>query len=247
VPTDYEPIAEQYKDSKTADWRVHLETPSFMRLVGDVAGKSVLDLACGDGFYTREFRRRGAARVVGVDNSPAMISLARASEQVEPLGVEYVLCDVEQLDQGEQFDLVVAAFLLNYAPSKDHLVRMCQVVTRHLKPGCRFVTVNSNPEIGSKQVDYRKYGFERLVPPDLGNGAQYVFRNYQGDTAFDITVCHLDVVTHEQAFAAAGLRDVHWVRPELSAPGTTNFDADYWETFLRDPPIILIECQSDPE
>jgi 2-polyprenyl-3-methyl-5-hydroxy-6-metoxy-1,4-benzoquinol methylase len=213
-------------------------------LLGDISGKSVLDLACGEGFYSREFMRQRAARVVGVDNSPAMISLAHATEHAEPLGVEYVLSDVEELDQGERFDLVVAAFLLNYASSTAHLLKMCRVVARDLKPGCRFVTVNSNPEIGSKQVDYRKYGFERLASPDLHNGFEYVFRNYPDGTSFDITIYHLDVATHEQAFASAGLTDVHWVRPEVSPAGRTNFSAGYWETFLGDPPITLIECHA---
>ncbi len=178
-----------------------------MRLVGDLSGKAVLDLACGEGFYSREFMRQGATRVVGVDSSPAMISLARTAERAEPLGIEYVLADVQKLDLGQQFDLVVAAFLLNYASSADELRDMCGAVARHLKPGCRFATVNSNPQIGAKRVDYRQYGFERLVPADLSNGCPYVFRNYQDDTSFDITVCHLDVATHEQAFAAAGLTE----------------------------------------
>jgi 2-polyprenyl-3-methyl-5-hydroxy-6-metoxy-1,4-benzoquinol methylase len=243
VSTDYESIAEQYRDSKHAAWRVHLETPSFMGTVGDLAGKSVLDLACGEGFYSRELMRRGAARVVGVDSSPAMIALARAGERAEPLGVEYLLADVRELDRGEQFDLVVAAFLLNYAASATELTDMCRAVARHLKPGGRFVTVNSNPEIGAKQVDYRQYGFERLVPADLRNGRPYTFRNYQGDTSFDITVRQLDVATHERAFEAAGLTDVRWVRPTVSASGRDSFGSGYWDTFLRDPPIILIECR----
>jgi ubiquinone/menaquinone biosynthesis C-methylase UbiE len=203
-----------------------------------------LDLACGEGFYSREFMRQGAARVVGIDNSPAMISLAATTERSEPAGVEYVLSGVEELELDERFDLVAAAFLLNYASDEAHLLKMCRVVARHLKPDGRFVTVNSNPEIGSRQVDYRKYGFERLAAGDLDNGSQYVFRNYQGDTSFDITIYHLDVAAHEQALATAGLANVHWVRPEVSAAGRTKFGAAYWETFVRDPPIVLIECRA---
>ena len=244
VPTDYESIAEQYRDSKHADWRVHIEIPSFMRLVGDLSGKSVLDLACGEGFYSRELMRQGAQRVVGVDSSPAMISLARAAERAEPLGVAYVLAEAQALELDERFDLVVAAFLLNYASTAAELRDMCLAVARHLKPGCRFVTVNSNPWLGAKQVDYRRYGFERLVPAGLRNGSPYTFRNYQDDSSFDIRVHYLDVTTHERAFAAAGLVDVRWVRPEVSARGTASFGSGYWDTFLRDPPIILIEARA---
>jgi toxoflavin synthase len=41
---------------------------------------SVLDLACGEGFYTRLLRQTGAGRVVGVDLSAGMIALARQEE-----------------------------------------------------------------------------------------------------------------------------------------------------------------------
>ncbi len=247
MSTDYEPIAEQYRDSKHADWRVHIETPSFMTLVGEVSGKSVLDLACGEGFYSRALMRRGAARVVGVDSSPAMISLAQAADRAEPLGVEYLVADVKALELAERFDVVVAAFLLNYASTAEELRDMCRAVARHLKPGCRFVTVNSNPELGAKRVEYRQYGFERLVPAEMDNGSPYIFRNYQEDSSFDITVHHLDVATHEQAFTAAGLSDIHWVRPRVSPQGRKSFGSGYWDTFLREPPIILIECRAGTE
>ena len=37
-------------------------TTTLLGLVGDVAGRSVIDIACGEGFYTRMIRRQGAAR-----------------------------------------------------------------------------------------------------------------------------------------------------------------------------------------
>jgi predicted RNA methylase len=40
-------------------------------LLGDLRGKNVIDLACGEGFFTRSITWAGAARVVGVDISKA--------------------------------------------------------------------------------------------------------------------------------------------------------------------------------
>ncbi|WP_437964251.1 class I SAM-dependent methyltransferase [Sorangium sp. So ce260] len=55
-----------------------------------IEGKSVLDVACGDGDDARLFRQRGAARVVGVDVSERMITAARRREREEQrsIGVE---------------------------------------------------------------------------------------------------------------------------------------------------------------
>ena len=47
----------------------------------------VLDLACGEGVYTRQFKREGAVAVTGVDISPGMIALAEVEEQAEPLSM----------------------------------------------------------------------------------------------------------------------------------------------------------------
>jgi SAM-dependent methyltransferase len=66
-------------------------------MVGALDGKSVLDLACGFGFYTRLLKQHGAAQVLGVDISPEMIHLAYQQEQAAPLGITYQICDAVTL------------------------------------------------------------------------------------------------------------------------------------------------------
>ena len=145
MPTNYDAIAEQYKRSKLTPWRRHIEQYTFFETLRDVAGLSVLDLACGEGFYARLLKLRGAARVVGVDLSAEMIRLARAAEAEEPLGIEYMSGDAIGFRSDETFDVVTAAYLLNYAESEETLAAMCRTIAAALKPGGRFVTVNNNP------------------------------------------------------------------------------------------------------
>jgi toxoflavin synthase len=61
LTTDYDPIAEQYKRSKQTPWRTDVEWFTLLNTIGPVNGLSVLDVACGEGFYTRLLRHRGAA------------------------------------------------------------------------------------------------------------------------------------------------------------------------------------------
>lgn len=51
---------------EAAAWRAHVEAFTLMKLIGDPAGKVVIDIACGEGFYTRMIRQRGAGKVTGV-------------------------------------------------------------------------------------------------------------------------------------------------------------------------------------
>ncbi|WP_238559432.1 MULTISPECIES: class I SAM-dependent methyltransferase [Mycobacterium ulcerans group] len=138
-------IAEQYQQAKTQPWRERIETYSFLKHIGDVSGKKVLDVACGEGHFTRLLRRAGAGQVVGLDISERMIALARAQEKQQPLGIDYVVADARSTVAQQDYDVVVSAWLLVYAQNRAELAQMCRGLACRVKPGGRFVTVNTNP------------------------------------------------------------------------------------------------------
>ena len=62
--------------------------PAFLGFIGDIHGKKVLDVGCGEGYNSRIFARQGA-KVVGVDISKEMIQLAQEEEKKTKLGIQY--------------------------------------------------------------------------------------------------------------------------------------------------------------
>jgi SAM-dependent methyltransferase len=240
--TDYNTIAAEYKKAKQQPWRTYIEHFTLFELIGDLSGKAVLDLACGEGFYTRFLKRGGAAKTLGLDLSERMIELARAEEARNPLGIDYLVQDAKKLALPEKVDLVVAGYLLNYAANKEELLAMCQAIARNLKPGCRFVTVNNNPIWPAQAVSYRKYGFDRKIVGDFAEGAPVIWSFFLDDKSFDITNYHLSIATHEAAFRTAGFREVRWQRPKLAPAGETEFGKEHWDLFLNQPPATFIEC-----
>jgi tRNA (mo5U34)-methyltransferase len=74
----------------------------------DLTGKTVLDIGCNAGFYSLEMKRRGAARVLGVDSDDRYLAQARLAAEVTGLEAEFrnlSVYDVAEL--GERFDLVI--------------------------------------------------------------------------------------------------------------------------------------------
>ena len=243
MTTDYDPIAEQYKRSKQQPWRTYIECFTLLELMGDPRGMTALDVACGEGFYTRLIRERGAARVVGVDLSQGMIDLARKQEVAHRLGIEYVVGDARELPVSEPYDLAVAAYLLNYARNREELQAMCNGIARCLKPGGRFVTVNCNPALHFPDAPtYRPYGFETSVHGTWQEGAPIRWTFHLSDGVFDIENYHLNRAVHEDAFRLAGFRETRWHAPRLSSEGLAAHDAAFWSSFLTHPPVAFIEC-----
>jgi malonyl-CoA O-methyltransferase len=93
---------------------MHTEQAIMGRLMPDLHGKSVLDLACGTGRYGLLAQKQGAACVIGLDNSSPMLAanplkhLAVATVEAIPLhsrSVDVVLCG---LALGHSSDLMPA-------------------------------------------------------------------------------------------------------------------------------------------
>jgi SAM-dependent methyltransferase len=243
MATDYDVIAERYRRAKLQPWRALVESFTLFELIGGLSGLTVVDLACGEGHYTRLLRRQGAERVTGVDLSAGMIALARAEEQANPLEIDYHVHDVRNLDLPEQFDLAVAAYLLNYARSRDELGAMCQAIARTLKPGGRFVTVNSNPALDFNRLpSFAPYGFDISWDGDVREGMPYTWTFHLDDGPLRIENYYLNASSHEQALRAAGFGEVRWHSPRL-APAVEEGDGrDFWGPFLAHAPAIFLEC-----
>lgn len=243
MTTNYDPIAEQYKRAKQQPWRAHIEAFTLMRLIGDPTGKAVIDVACGEGFYTRMIRQRGAARVTGVDLSGKMIELARATEAQQRLGIDYIVGDGRDPGVMADYDLAIAAYFLNYAHDRAELNSMCRGVARCLRPGGRFVTVNSNPACNFPAApSYRKYGFETSIVGPFREGAPIIWTFHLEDGPLDIENYFLNVEIHEEALRAAGFRDVRWQQPMLSPEGESAEGRDYWSALLDFPPLVFVDC-----
>jgi SAM-dependent methyltransferase len=236
---EYDRIGSLYSEAKQEPFRIHLEAYTLENLAGDVAGARVLDLACGDGFYSRRLARLGAAETVGVDTSAEMVALGRRAEASERLGCRYIHADVNDLDGAGDFDLVIAAFLLNYARTLDELRRLCTVGYTNLRPGGRLVGVNDYTNDGCTGTrDFTRHAFRKTGPDPYQEGApiSYVLLLSEG-RSFTITNYFWRPETYADALRAAGFRDVAWHMLELSRQGEDKFTPGFFADLLERHPL----------
>ncbi|MEH2332262.1 class I SAM-dependent methyltransferase [Nostoc sp.] len=241
----FDNIALQFQKLNKLPYRLYGEAYTYLNLIGDVAGKSILDLACGEGFFTRLLKQNGAARLVGVDISSEMIKLARLEEASVPLEIEYIIGDVMEIGSIGSFDLVVVSYLLNCASTKEQLLKMCQAIAIHLKPGGRFVSLNNNlellPEFYHK---HEKYGISRRCAQSLQEGTPITLTLTIPDEGESISIdnYYLSQATYEWALMSAGFKEIRWHYPTVCPKGIQKFGSEFWQDYIDYPDMIGITC-----
>lgn len=135
--------------------------PALLDAAGVGPGTLVLDVGTGPGFVALAAAARGAD-VAAVDQSPAMVGIARAA------GVDAVVAPVEALPyEDAAFHAVTAGYLLNHLPRPEAGVAS---LARVLRPGGRLaLTVwelpDENPALGLFGPVAASLGLAAVVPP----------------------------------------------------------------------------------
>lgn len=167
-------------------------------LAANFAGRRVLEIACGTGWWT-PIGAAGAAQWRATDLNPETMAVARAKPGM-PANVRFQTVDAYTLAElgGETFDAAFAGFWWSHVPL-DRLPLWLATLHARLEPGAvvvmldnRFVAGSSTP-IHRRDADGNTY---QLRPLDDGSTHEVV-KNFP---------------TPEQATAALGARarDVRW-------------------------------------
>jgi SAM-dependent methyltransferase len=183
-------------------------SPRFMEFLPGLAGRSVIDLGCGEGRYTRSLARRGA-RVTGVDISPAMFDLARQEEARAPLGIRYLLESSADLRSfaDSSFDAVVSTMALMDTPDFPAVAR---AAWRILRAGGGFYFSVLHPcfmgrgSTWGKDLAGRREG--RLVPDYWGEEPYTEQWGFEAAPPFTIVYFPYRLEDYINGLCAAGFR-----------------------------------------
>ena len=231
--------------------------PATERLLGVRQGETVLDVACGNGVFSRRLAELGAS-VVATDFSETFVELARDRTQRAGYGdaVEYLRADAtdeeRMLALGEgRFDAAVCNMALMDMPAIDPLMR---TLRRLLKPEGRFVFSVQHPAFNSNAVrlvleeedregslvetySAKVTGYMH-VPPGKGAGMP-------GEPAphpyFHRPLGELFGSCFRAGFVVDGVEEPSFPRSPEGSPNRPRPLS--WENFLEIPPVLLARAR----
>ncbi|KAI6080458.1 S-adenosyl-L-methionine-dependent methyltransferase [Hypoxylon rubiginosum] len=241
--SQFDSLAQLYADWSEMPFRQHLEFPSVLGFVGQVDGQRILDLGCGSGVFSRQLAKRGAATVVGFDQSSGMLDFAVQQEAKEPLGIRYIPGTLPTELHGS-FDLVLAVYVLPYARSYNELLSLCRSAADALRPGQRLLASPMSPAINTDPSYYSRYGF-RITPSGPLTDSTPVDLNLRFDH-YDahVTAYYWTAATLEKALVEAGFTSITWHPYQVAE--TDDVDPAFIEPYLYCPHAAIIEATKTP-
>ena len=220
---------EEYTDARAGEawaaeeitWGMFGPSDSELGVLGDLAGKDVIELGCGTAYWSAWLARRGA-RPVGVDVTPAQLETARALQAEH--GLEFPLLEAG----AEAVPLPDASFDLAFSEYGASL--WCEPAAwigeaaRLLRPGGRLIFLTNSPllmlctpesgERASERLERDQFGMYRFEWPD------------EEGIEFHLPHGELIRVLGEHGFAVEALHELQ--RPEGSRDTRYDFVTPEW-------------------
>jgi SAM-dependent methyltransferase len=224
----YDLFADEFLDHASDNlYNAHYDRPACLALLGDVAGRTVLDAACGPGLYAEELAARGAD-VIGFDQSPRMAEL---SEQRVPSGRFRAHDLANPLDwlADASVDLVLLALALEYV---DDRTRALRELRRVLRPDGALILSRQHPT-----GDWLRHG---------GNyfDARVIEETWSRGWRVRYWLAPLERTCEELHEAGFLIERLHEPRPTSEA---APIDHDAYERLTREPTgFLAIRAVPDP-
>jgi ubiquinone/menaquinone biosynthesis C-methylase UbiE len=212
-------------ENKDGTYQNEVIAPNLKRLINPQKGEKILDIACGQGFFSRILDEAGA-QITGVDIAKELIGIARLHS---PKSIVFEVAPADELKSfaDVSFDKALIVLALQNIENMQGAVREAY---RVLKPGGSFYIILNHPSFripkssswqwdGENHSQYRRtdaYMSDMRNRIEMNPGTQKTY-----EKKFTVSF-HRPLQAYAKALTKAGFligRIEEWVSHKVSNPG----------------------------
>lgn len=219
----YNDIAEEYQKSDTKPDKLFSILPTVLHIAGDLKNKIILDLGCGDGFFTRPLAEDVSTHVFGIDNSEKQIELAKTAPMQN---IQYILGDIF-IDALPNADIINVPFVLNYCQNANELSSFFRRLYDKLNTNGKVIFVYDLPT----NQDLKRFGAQKKLTEDK-DGAAIEIDIYNND-AFLCTLyaIYFKTSTIKELLEKNRFQNIAEHRHVISKEGEELLGEDFWKGY----------------
>jgi len=208
--------------------------------LGDPDVRLVLDFGCGPGKVAERVVTGYGAKVVAVDASPAMLTIA-TSARPDPR-IDYRLVHEARLPflADDAIDAAMSCYVFINIASLDVIQTIAREVYRVLRPGGRYAILDTNPDTtGVEFTTFRSGDPDRRYAQ--GEERRVLLRQPDGS---DLTLLdhHWPKEVYRRLLADAGFRSIDMHEPTLAHPPGADDPSPggRWMNEQLRPPFLIV-------
>jgi toxoflavin synthase len=233
---DYDQIGGQYSKSHLKPDKRYSMVPSTLNILQPLSGRTVLDVGCGDGFFTRIFAQE-ANLVYGIDISHEQIRRARQG-MLPNMMVE--VGDMLNADL-PRVNRIFSPFVLNYVQEKEKLKGLFERYYDSLNPNGILASIVDMPQ--SLVHDMRKFGsIKRIAKFEEGEPMEVEIYNGNEHLTTLHSVYHTKE-TIETLLAKTGFREIQWHTPIISSKGIKELGENFWKGYVENCDVAYFSAR----
>lgn len=152
----FESIVTLEEDTEALVEKIKVETESVFALLGDISGRSILDLGAGVGQWSFRFIERGALSVTAVEYASNLVRIGREEVARRGLkGIEFIEAPAEKFVADRKFDIVYISGLFVYL-NDDQVSELMLHLLDMLKPRSGILLLRDGTGIEKRHVINQK-------------------------------------------------------------------------------------------
>ncbi|MFC2092839.1 class I SAM-dependent methyltransferase [Bacteroidota bacterium] len=241
-------------DDKSIEWdiwigeegdnnRIYNSDPILWEMLGDVNGKIILDVGCGNGYLAVKMAKAGA-KVTGVDVSENMIlyanEKARKEKEKKDLGIIFLCdsCSNLETQQDDFFDIVVSNYVLMDVSDVENAIKSFY---RVLKKGGVCINIFSHPCFGSSILPERLEDNSVRFTWTSSYFDSLKFKQEWGPFKTEFISFHRPLSFYFKIFKDAGFNVIDFQEPVVD--NNSEFDSELIKRFRMTPYSVAFKLE----